>query len=68
MYSYSVTGSQQSEQDISQLGQRMKLPKNWQFKTGTLQEEAIVKPLHREYIVVQDNRRNSYHKVSRDLL
>lgn len=68
MYSYSVTQSQQSEQDLSHLGQRMKLPKNWQFKTGTLQQETLVRPIHHEAIVVQDTRRNAYHKVAQDLL
>jgi hypothetical protein len=68
MYSYSVTGSQQTEEDIKKLGQRINLPKNWKFKTGTLRQEIVVKPIHREHIVVQDNRRNAYHKVSRDLL
>jgi hypothetical protein len=68
MHSYTLTSKQRSEADLSSLGNRMQLPKNWQFKTGILQQETSVSLTNRDSFVVQDSMKNTYHKVSRDWL
>ena len=68
MYAYSLSTSQQSEQDLKLLGQKMMLPKHWRFQTGILSQETQVKPFHHESIVIEDERRNAYHKIPKNLL
>ncbi|WP_454780478.1 hypothetical protein [Legionella sp. WA2022007384] len=68
MQSYSVQKIPQTKQSLSQLGSKLKLPANWQFKTGVLKKTDTVQAINDMAVVVQDNFLNTYQKATHDLL
>ncbi|WP_454785266.1 hypothetical protein [Legionella sp. WA2024007413] len=68
MQSYSVQKMPQTEQSLSQLSTKLKLPAKWQFKTGTLKKTETVQAIKDMAVVVQDNFLNTYQQATHDLL
>jgi len=63
------SGSQQvdptlEESDLSGLGERLELPDGWTFRSLTLTEELRVETVEADAVVLQDDLRNSYSKVT----
>ncbi|MCH9756116.1 MAG: hypothetical protein K0U37_02850 [Gammaproteobacteria bacterium] len=68
MQSYSVDKVKQTERSLSKLGSKLKLPKGWQFKTGTLDKTTHLKTVDKKAFVIQDDFKNSYQLASHDFL
>lgn len=68
MQSYSIQKSPQTAQSLAQLGNKLKLPAHWQFKTGILKKAQTVIAVDDKAIVVQDDFANTYQKARNDLL
>jgi hypothetical protein len=52
------------ESDLSGLGERLELPDGWTFRSLTLTEELRVETVEADAVVLQDDLRNSYSKVT----
>ena len=68
MQSYGIQKSPQTENSLSELGAKLKLPKDWVFKTGILKQIEPVEAINNRAIVIQDNLENTYQKASHDFL
>lgn len=68
MQSYSVQKEPQTEQSLTQLGSKLKLPTQWRFKTGILKKAGTVQAIDNMAVVVQDDFLNTYQKATHDLL
>ncbi|WP_131780444.1 hypothetical protein [Legionella bozemanae] len=68
MQSYSVQKEPQTEQSLTQLGLKLKLPAQWRFKTGILKKAGTVQAIDNMAVVVQDDFLNTYQKATHDLL
>lgn len=68
MQSYSIKKSHQTAHTLAQLGSKLKLPKGWVFKTGTLNQPESLKAINNISIIVQDDLDNTYQKASHDFL
>lgn len=68
MQSYSIQKIPQTEQSLSQLGSKLKLPKKWQFRTGVLNKAETVTAINNMAVVIQDDFLNTYQKATHDLL
>jgi len=53
-----------AESDLSSLSERLKLPDGWTFRSLTLTEELRVETVEADAVVLQDDLRNSYSKVT----
>lgn len=52
------------ESDLSGLSERLKLPNGWIFRSLTLTEELRVETVEADAVVLQDDLKNSYSKVT----
>lgn len=52
------------ESDLAGLGERLDLPEGWTFRSLTLTEELRVETVEADAVVLQDDLRNSYSKVT----
>jgi hypothetical protein len=68
MQSYSIQKMPQTEQSLTALASKLKLPKKWQFKTGILKKSDTVLAINNMAVVVQDNFLNTYQQATHDLL
>jgi hypothetical protein len=68
MQSYSIQKIKQTPDSLARLGSQLKLPKNWQFKTGVLKKSATLKAIDNQATVVQDNFLNTYQLATHDFL
>lgn len=53
-----------AESDLSSLSERLELPDGWTFRSLTLTEELRVETVEADAVVLQDDLRNSYSKVT----
>lgn len=68
MQSYTSEVHKQSEANLAQLKQQLRLPKGWSFKTGILKSDQNLMPYHHHAVIVLDSYKNLYQRVSKDLL
>ena len=68
MQSYSDQKIQQTPASLANLGQQLKLPKGWAFKTMTLDENKTVKAVDNLAVVIQDDNLNTYQLAAKDFL
>lgn len=68
MQSFSIQKYPQSLTSLAQLGDKLKLPKGWQFKSGVLNKSETIQATNNKAVVVQDNFLNTYQKANHDFL
>jgi len=68
MQSYSVQKNYQTLKSLSRLGQQLKLPTGWHFKTGLLKKQETLQARHHKAFVVQDDFGNTYQLAPHDFL
>lgn len=68
MQSYSVQRIPQTVADLTSLGHRLHLPKNWTFKTGKIKATSYLKAIDNKAYVIQDEFLNTYQRSNVDFL
>lgn len=68
LQSYSVEVKPQKEASLASLGNILKIPHGWSFKTGLLKKEGEVSTIKKQAIVIQDELKNTYQMAADDLL
>lgn len=68
MQSYTSEVKAQNQATLPNLQQKLNLPKGWTFRTGTLKENKVLAAQHHHAIILLDNYKNVYQRVSKDLL
>jgi len=68
MQSYSVEYEKQTQASLATLGQRLRLPNGWRFRTGVLKQEMELVAVDGKAVVIQDNFKNTYQLAATDFL
>ena len=68
MQSFALSSEFHAEKDLVNLERHLKLPRGWQFKTGTLSQEMNLVGKDQKAIVIQDNMKNTYQMANQDFL
>lgn len=68
MQSFAVSSEFHAEKDLVNLEGHLKLPRGWQFKTGTLTQAKDLVGKDQKAIVIQDNMTNTYQMATHDFL
>jgi hypothetical protein len=63
MQSYSIQKSPQTLESLATLGDRLKLPAGWKYRTRTLESELKVPAVNGMAHVVQDDFENTYQQA-----
>jgi hypothetical protein len=68
MQSYSIQKLPQTEHTLYQLSTKLRLPKGWVFKTGTIKKTESIQAVNNLAIIIQDDFDNTYQKATHDFL
>ena len=68
MQSYSAEVAPLTTDKLVTLGDRLKLPHGWKFKTGVLSERHDLMASNHHAVVLQDSYKNTYHLAKGDFL
>ena len=68
MQSYSIDKAVQTPLTLAQLGDKLKLPAGWHYRTGILNQDTKLPCDHKKAIVIQDDFLNTYQLAAHDLL
>ncbi|CEK10781.1 hypothetical protein [Legionella hackeliae] len=68
MQSYSTEKKPQTAETLEKLGTELKLPKGWQFRTGTLKQDTELKAIDNKATVIQDDFLNTYQLATHDFI
>lgn len=62
MQSYSLEKMLQTQEDLLHLGSKLKLPKDWHFRTRVLDQDYLLTPVNQQAVVLQDDLANTYQQ------
>jgi len=68
MQSYSVDKAYQTPRSLSLLGDKLKLPTGWHYRTGILNRDIQLACEHKKVVVIQDDFFNIYQLATHDFL
>jgi hypothetical protein len=68
MQSYSLDKAAQTPRSLSRLGETLKLPAGWHYRTGVLNKDVKLPCVHKKAVVIQDDFLNTYQLAAYDFL
>jgi hypothetical protein len=68
MQSYSLDKQEQTPRSLSLLGETLKLPAGWHYRTGVLNQDVKLPCVHKKAVVIQDDFLNTYQLAAYDFL
>ncbi|MCX7091586.1 MAG: hypothetical protein NTU48_09070 [Legionellales bacterium] len=68
MQSFMLMPGIETEKDLGNLGEQLKLPRGWIFKTGILKKGYDLVSFQNKAVVLEDSMKNNYQKATQDFL
>lgn len=68
MQSYSIQKIPQTQNDLLNLGKKLKLPKGWRFQSRILTKNAYLTPINQKATVIQDDFLNTYQQETPEFM
>lgn len=68
MQSYSLDKAAQTPRSLARLGDKLKLPSGWHYRTGVLKQDTQLACVDKKAVVIQDDFLNTYQLAAHDFL